>query len=70
MTSITTKPDSTQPASEMAVDLDEVLNLKIWRGASFVDANQQTSFGEPGKGAPPWRQDYLPRSARVKSWRH
>ena len=31
----------------------EVLNLLgIWRGASFADVNQQTGFGEPGKGAP------------------
>jgi hypothetical protein len=31
----------------------EVLNLlEIWRGASFADVNQQTGFGEPGKGAP------------------
>jgi hypothetical protein len=26
--------------------------LGIWRGASFADVNQQTGFGEPGKGAP------------------
>jgi hypothetical protein len=33
--------------------LGEVLNLlEIWRGASFADVNQQTGFGEPGKGAP------------------
>jgi hypothetical protein len=30
----------------------EVLTLlEIWRGASFADVNQQTGFGEPGKGA-------------------
>jgi hypothetical protein len=33
--------------------LGEVLNLLgIWWGASFADVNQQTGFGEPGKGAP------------------
>jgi hypothetical protein len=26
--------------------------LENWRGASFADVNQQTGFGEPGKGAP------------------
>src|SRR5262249_14940387 len=32
--------------------LGEVLNLlEIWRGASCADVNQQTGFGEPGKGA-------------------
>ena len=31
----------------------EVLKLlENWRGASFADENQQTGFGEPGKGAP------------------
>jgi len=33
----------------------EVLELlENWRGASFADLilNQQTGFGEPGKGAP------------------
>jgi len=31
----------------------EVLGLlENWRGASFADVNQQTGFGEPGKGAP------------------
>jgi hypothetical protein len=35
------------------LDQGEVLNLlEIWRGASFADVNQQTGFGEPGKGAP------------------
>jgi hypothetical protein len=36
----------------------EVLNLLgIWRGASFADVNQQTGFGEPGKGAPHGNQN-------------
>jgi|SRR5579863_9859596 len=31
----------------------EVLGLlENWRGASFAEVNQQTGFGEPGKGAP------------------
>ena len=34
-------------------DRGEVLKLlENWRGASFADENQQTGFGEPGKGAP------------------
>ncbi|MGC2396295.1 MAG: hypothetical protein WA579_09880, partial [Rhodomicrobium sp.] len=34
-------------------NLGEVLKLlENWRGASFADENQQTGFGEPGKGAP------------------
>jgi len=36
-----------------ATAVGEVLSLlEIWRGASFADVNQQTGFGEPGKGAP------------------
>ena len=36
-----------------AFDSGEVLGLlENWRGASFADVNQQTGFGEPGKGAP------------------
>jgi len=31
----------------------EVLELlENWRGASFAIVNQQTDFGEPGRGAP------------------
>jgi hypothetical protein len=33
--------------------MGEVLGLlENWRGASFAEVNQQTGFGEPGKGAP------------------
>ena len=36
-----------------AAETGEVLKLlENWRGASFADENQQTGFGEPGKGAP------------------
>ena len=36
----------------------EVLGLlENWRGASFADVNQQTGFGEPGKGAPHGHED-------------
>lgn len=42
-----------QPLTERRSPDGEVLNLLgIWRGASFADENQQTGFGEPGKGAP------------------
>ena len=33
--------------------IGEVLGLlENWRGASFAEVNQETAFGEPGKGVP------------------
>jgi transposase len=57
------RPTMTFVATKTADQLDlqalhrvregEVLGLlENWRGASFADVNQQTGFGEPGKGAP------------------
>src|SRR3974390_1998992 len=45
--------------------LGEVLNLLgIWRGASFADVNQQTGFGEPGRGEHPMAR--IPASQRTR----
>jgi hypothetical protein len=41
------------PPPALVETLGKVLGLlENWRGASFADVNQQTGFGEPGKGAP------------------
>ena len=43
--------DSGFLASAVTSSRGKVLGLlENWRGASFADVNQQTGFGEPGKG--------------------
>jgi HAD superfamily phosphatase (TIGR01681 family) len=40
------------PKAQSIVEGEGLNLLGIWMGASFANENQQTGFGEPGKGAP------------------
>ena len=47
-----TRPRSRRSRSDEELGGEVLKLLENWRGASFADENQQTGFGEPGKGAP------------------